>query len=183
LSSEPVDVYALVTASIDSLKPTAEAKNIGVTSEIAPETPDVLGDAQYLQQVFLNLIGNAIKFSDPKAEIRVRVGALDKRNRLTFKVVDTGPGILEEDQSKLFNKFYRSAKVRDHLDGVGLGLSITKNIVEAHGGTIWVESQVGKGTTFSFTLPVVSGDAAAAMRPKERQNRPAISSFLNKSSE
>ncbi|WP_054030160.1 HAMP domain-containing sensor histidine kinase [Desulfatitalea tepidiphila] len=182
LSSEPVDVYALVTASIDSLRPTAEAKNIGITSEIAPETPDVLGDAQYLQQVFLNLIGNAIKFSDPKAEIRVRVGALDKHNRLTFKVVDTGPGILEEDQSKLFNKFYRSAKVRDHLDGVGLGLSITKNIVEAHGGTIWVESQVGKGTTFGFTLPVVSAEAIA-MRPKERQIRSTVSSFLSKSSE
>jgi signal transduction histidine kinase len=73
-------------------------------------------------------------------------------------VVDTGPGILEEDLAKLFNKFYRAAKVREHLDGVGLGLSITKNIVEAHGGTIWVESQVGTGTTFSFTLPAVFSD-------------------------
>ena len=158
LSSEPVDIYALVSASIDSLRPTAEAKHIGIISEIPPDTPDVLGDAQYLQQVFLNLIGNAIKFSDPLTEIWVRTGGMDTRKRLTFSVVDTGPGILEEDLAKLFNKFYRAAKVREHLDGVGLGLSITKNIVEAHGGTIWVESQLGTGTTFSFTLPAVFSD-------------------------
>jgi signal transduction histidine kinase len=169
LSSEPVDIYALVTASIDSLRPTAEAKDIYITSEIPPDSPDVLGDAQYLQQVFLNLIGNAIKFSDPQTEIWVRAGVMDKRNRMTFSVVDTGPGILEEDQGKLFNKFYRAAKVREHLDGVGLGLSITKNIVEAHGGTIWVESEVGKGTTFSFTLPAVFSDGTA--RHKKRMLR------------
>ncbi|MBI5896354.1 MAG: hypothetical protein HZB24_10270, partial [Desulfobacterales bacterium] len=65
---------------------------------------------------------------------------------------------------KLFNKFYRGTTVREHLDGVGLGLSITKNIVEAHGGTIWVESQVGKGTTFSFTLPAVMPNGATGHR-------------------
>jgi signal transduction histidine kinase len=92
------------------------------------------------------------------------VGTLDKRNRLTFSIVDTGPGILEEDLDKLFNKFYRGTVVREHLDGVGLGLSITKNIVEAHGGTIWVESQVGIGTTFSFTLPAFQPEAASGQR-------------------
>ncbi|MFZ1985973.1 MAG: HAMP domain-containing sensor histidine kinase [Desulfatitalea sp.] len=160
----PVDIFALVAACIASIKPTAEAKRVHITSEIQPETPDVMGDAQYLQQVFLNLIGNAVKFSEPKDNIWIRVGAMDKRNRLTFSVVDTGPGILEEDQDKLFNKFYRGTTVREHLDGVGLGLSITKNIVEAHGGTIWVESQVGKGTTFSFTLPAVMQNGASARR-------------------
>ncbi|MBI5063921.1 MAG: HAMP domain-containing histidine kinase [Desulfatitalea sp.] len=164
LHQEPVDIYALVGTCIASLRPTAEAKHVQITSEIQPETPDVLGDAQYLRQVFLNLIGNAVKFSDPRAKIWLRVGAMDKRNRLTFSVVDTGPGILEEDLDKLFNKFYRGTTVREHLDGVGLGLSITKNIVEAHGGTIWVESQVGKGTTFSFTLPAVMPNGATGHR-------------------
>ncbi len=164
LHHEPVDTYALVATCIASLRPTAEAKRVQITSEIMPETPDVLGDAQYLRQVFLNLIGNAVKFSDAQARIWVRVGTLDKRNRLTFSIVDTGPGILEEDLDKLFNKFYRGTAVREHLDGVGLGLSITKNIVEAHGGTIWVESQVGKGTTFSFTLPAVQPNAASGQR-------------------
>jgi signal transduction histidine kinase len=155
LNHEPVDVYALVTVCIDRLKPAAEAKQVRIISEISKETPDVLGDMQYLQQVFLNLIGNAIKFSDPHTRIWVRAEGVDKRNRITFSVVDTGPGILEEDQTKLFNKFYRATTVREHQDGVGLGLSITKNIVEAHGGSIWVQSQIGKGSVFSFTLPSV----------------------------
>ena len=114
----------------------------------------MLGDAQYLQQVLLNLMGNAIKFSDPQSEVWIRVSQNSNKEQLIFKIVDNGPGILEEDQVKLFSKFYRAPSVRDHLDGVGLGLSITKNIVEAHNGTIWVESQVGHGSTFSFTLPL-----------------------------
>ncbi len=154
LHPKRVDTYALVSASIESLKPAAEAKHIQIISEVPTETPDVLGDAQYLQQVFLNLMGNAIKFSDPQANVWVRVEQHNKQNQLTFKIVDNGPGILEEDQVKLFSKFYRAPSVRDHLDGVGLGLSITKNIVEVHNGTIWVESQVGQGSTFSFTLPL-----------------------------
>jgi signal transduction histidine kinase len=154
LHLERVDTYALVAASIESLKPAAEVKQIKITSEVPAEAPDVLGDAQYLQQVFLNLMGNAIKFSDPQSEVWVRVGQHNKQNQLTFKIVDNGPGILEEDQVKLFSKYYRAPSVRDHLDGVGLGLSITKNIVEAHHGTIWVESQVGQGSTFGFTLPL-----------------------------
>ena len=153
LHFEAVDSYALVAACLDSLKASAEAKQIELISEISPDTPDVLGDPQYLQQVFLNLVGNAIKFSDPDTRVCVRASRLNK-NMYEFQVVDNGPGILEEDQAKLFNKFYRAPGVRDHLDGVGLGLSITKNIVEAHAGTIRVQSQVGLGSTFSFTLPV-----------------------------
>jgi signal transduction histidine kinase len=153
-----VDAYALVQASIESLRPAAEAKQIEIKSEIPPETPDILGDAKYLQQVFLNLMGNAIKFSDPQSNVWIRVAQDTKKDLLVFKVADNGPGILEEDQVKLFSKFYRAPSIRDHLDGVGLGLSITKNIVEAHNGTIWVESLVGEGSTFSFTLPLAPPD-------------------------
>jgi signal transduction histidine kinase len=154
LNFEPVDAVALVSSCVESLKPSAEAKEISIHSEIPPETPDVFGDSQYLQQVFLNLMGNAIKFSDAQSAVWVKVGPGPDLISLTFKIIDNGPGILEEDQAKLFNKFYRAPSVRDHLDGVGLGLSITKNIVEAHNGNIWVESVVGKGSTFSFTLPL-----------------------------
>jgi signal transduction histidine kinase len=154
LHLDRVDSFALVATCIESLKPTAEVKQIEITSEVPPETPDVLGDAQYLQQVFLNLMGNAIKFSDPQSNVWIRVSQNSSKDHLVFKIVDNGPGILEEDQIKLFSKFYRAPSVRDHLDGVGLGLSITKNIVEAHKGSIWVESQVGHGSTFSFTLPL-----------------------------
>lgn len=161
LVHEPVDIYSLVAVCIERLKTSAEAKEVQVASEISPETPDVLGDTQYIQQVFLNLIGNAIKFCDPRTRIWVRAGSADEGRRITFSVVDTGPGILEEDQAKLFNKFYRATTVREHQDGVGLGLSITKNIIEAHGGTIWVDSQIGQGTTFSFTLPVAPAEVKA----------------------
>ena len=150
---EDVDCYTLVNVCLDSLKASAEAKQIQLVSEISPDTPDVLGDPQYLQQVFLNLVGNAIKFSDAEARVQVRALRLD-HTTYEFQVIDNGPGILEEDQAKLFNKFYRAPGVRDHLDGVGLGLSITKTIVEAHGGTIRVKSQIGVGSTFSFTLPL-----------------------------
>ena len=156
LHYDPVDSYSLVNACIESLKPSAEQKEIDVRSQISPDTPDVLADAQYLQQVFLNLIGNAIKFSDPQTQVCVKVDATSKDHQLIFRIEDNGPGILEEDQAKLFNKFYRSPSVRDHQDGVGLGLSITKNIVEAHNGQIWVESMVGKGSAFSFTIPLAS---------------------------
>lgn len=152
IQHKPVDSFALVTACIDSLKPVADSKQIELLSLVPPDTPDVLGDPQYLQQVFLNLLGNAIKFSDPDSKVKVRVEVEKIKGMLTFLVIDNGPGILEEDQAKLFNKFYRSPSVRDHQDGVGLGLSITKNIIEAHHGTIWVKSQVGQGSTFSFTL-------------------------------
>lgn len=167
LNYKAVDTFALVAMCVESLKPNAEAKKVSILSELSPETPDIYGDAQYLQQVFLNLIGNAIKFSDTGTQIWIRAGALDKHKRLTLSVVDTGPGILEEDQAKLFNKFYRATTVRDHQDGVGLGLSITKNIVEAHGGAIWVESQVGKGTTFSFTLPTAFSSGTAERGKRE----------------
>jgi signal transduction histidine kinase len=154
LHPDRVDSVALVASCIECLKPTAEVKQIEITSEVPPETPDVLGDSQYLQQVFLNLMGNAIKFSDPGSKVWVRVSRNSKQDELIFRIVDNGPGILDEDQVKLFSKYYRAPSVRDHLDGVGLGLSITKNIVEAHNGTVWVESQVGHGSTFSFTLPL-----------------------------
>ncbi len=79
------------------------------------------------------------------------------QNKLSFFVKDNGPGILEEDQAFLFNKYYRGQRERERLEGVGLGLSIVKNIVESHHGTVWVSSQVGKGSTFGFTLPSAPG--------------------------
>jgi len=153
-----VDVVALSAACIESLKPSAEVKRIEIISEVPTDTPDIMGDPQYLQQIFLNILGNAVKFSDHQDKIWLRIDGIDDFNRLIFSVKDSGPGILEEDQTELFTKFYRGATVREHLDGVGLGLSIAKNIIEAHGGTIWVQSQVGQGSVFSFTLPIAVAD-------------------------
>lgn len=154
IKHDPLDIYNLVTSVIESLRPSAESKQLRLICEIPTGVPPVRGDAQFLTQVFLNLLGNAIKFSDRASCIYLRIADAVKPHQLLFSVADSGPGISETDKRHLFNKFYRSPSVRGHQDGVGLGLSITKNIIEAHSGTIWVESLVGQGSTFSFTLPI-----------------------------
>jgi signal transduction histidine kinase len=117
-----------------------------------------MGDPELLQQLLLNLLGNAIKFTPSGGEVTVRV-QLDQDSageKVAFSISDSGPGISDKDQSLIFYKYYRSPGVRSQVDGVGLGLSISKHIVEAHGGTIWVESRVEEGSTFGFTLPVAA---------------------------
>lgn len=153
IQTKSLEPYSLVSTSVDSLKPAAETKQINLKTLIPDGLPYVIGDAKQIQQVILNLLSNAIKFSEPQCDVIVSVEQDAEPNMLRFSVMDDGPGILEEEQGLLFNKYYRAQNVREHMDGVGLGLSISKNIVEAHGGAIWVESQYGQGSTFSFTLP------------------------------
>jgi signal transduction histidine kinase len=114
----------------------------------------VNGDPDYLQQVLLNLVGNAIKFSCSGGKVVVRV-ELDKDEKsLKFSVSDNGRGIPEEEQPLVFSKYYRVSGVGDQADGFGLGLSVSKQIVEVHGGDIWLESRLGQGSTFGFTIPL-----------------------------
>jgi signal transduction histidine kinase len=117
--------------------------------------PAIVGDRKQLQQALLNYLSNAVKFSGTDTLITIGARQHRSKNRLSFFVRDNGPGILDEDQAFLFNKYYRGQRERERLEGVGLGLSIVKNIVESHHGTVWVNSQVGKGSTFGFTLPSV----------------------------
>ena len=154
INAKSIDPHGLVVESVNSLKAAAQSKQIHLKPLVPEGLPLVMGDPKQIQQVLLNLIGNAIKFSEPENSVEVSVeGDIQNASMMRFSVVDNGPGILEEEQSLLFNKYYRAANVRTHMDGVGLGLSIAKNIVEAHNGTIWVDSQFGNGSTFSFTLP------------------------------
>jgi signal transduction histidine kinase len=113
-----------------------------------------MGDPEHLHQVFMNLIGNAIKFSEPESKITVRAAKKGKK-QLAFYVSDNGPGIPEDEQTLIFNKYYRGRQVRSHMDGVGLGLSISKHIIEVHKGGLWVESEMGVGSTFGVILPTV----------------------------
>jgi len=113
----------------------------------------VSGDHKRLLQVFENLIGNAIKFSKPGDRIVVR--ASPEREGVRFSVADTGPGIDVEALGHVFDPFWQAATRAKKL-GAGLGLPVTKGIVEAHGGRIWVESELGRGTTFYFTVPAAS---------------------------
>jgi signal transduction histidine kinase len=143
------DVVHTVFASVESL---AAEKHLALHMHVPPDLPPGRGDEQRLSQVLLNLVGNAIKFTDT-GEITVQVTTDD--GLFTVAVSDTGPGISEADQQRIFEEFQQadSSSTRKQ-GGTGLGLAIAKKIVEMHGGTMWVESSLGKGSTFWFTLPV-----------------------------
>ena len=116
------------------------------------DLPPGRGDERRLTQVLLNLVGNAIKFTDA-GEVVIKAGASNGEFHLS--VCDTGPGISADDQAKLFQEFQQAENPKTRKkEGTGLGLAISKRIVEMHGGRIWVESRVGQGSVFSLTLPV-----------------------------
>lgn len=143
---------ALITGTLESLQPLAESASLRLCGELPDELPAVCGDAVRLRQVMANLLGNAIKFTPAGGMVTVRAQSSD--DTVTFSVTDTGPGIAEQDLPRLFDRFWRvggTARL-----GTGLGLFIAKGIVEAHGGRLSVESGIGTGSTFSFTLPVAS---------------------------
>jgi signal transduction histidine kinase len=157
IDPKPLDPHAFVIGSVHRMTPAAEAKGISIEADLPSRIPRVMGDADHLQQVLLNLVGNAIKFSPGGETVSVRVEPVrdGDEEKVSFSVSDVGPGIPEDEQSLIFYKYYRATGMRQQVDGVGLGLSISKQIVEAHGGSIWVKSQVGRGSTFGFTLPVL----------------------------
>lgn len=149
IERRPHEPAGLIKDAIESLKPLAERKSLKLMTDQIAELPPVWADRDRVFQVFSNLIGNAIKFTPESGDIRVSVGRGE--NCAVFSVRDSGPGISPENLPHIFDRFWQ-AKHAAKL-GTGLGLSIAKGIVEAHGGTIRAESQVGQGTTFVFTLP------------------------------
>jgi PAS domain S-box-containing protein len=139
-----------VIDSLKSFQSMASDKNISLTEEIPPDLPEIQVDTGRIRQVFFNLLSNAIKYSDPGGSVNFKVEK--RKNDLLFRVSDRGIGMSRKALQHLFERFYRA---EDNLarGGTGLGLYITKQIVEAHGGHIWVESKVNEGSTFSFDLP------------------------------
>jgi signal transduction histidine kinase len=137
-------------------------------AEVDPDLPVVLADPNRIHQALSNLIGNAVKFSSEDSEIVV--GARRAGDSMTFFVSDHGVGIPREEQSKVFSRFHRATNAHDSgTPGAGLGLYITRGIVEAHGGEIGFETELGVGSTFSFTLPTVEGK----VRSEEEAYRPS----------
>ena len=135
-----------------TLEPLAADKKLAFKVEVAPKMPAGHGDGRRLTQVLINLVGNAIKFTDV-GEVVIKATATDGLFHLSVR--DTGPGISATDQAKLFQEFQQADNaITRKKGGTGLGLAISKRIVEMHGGKIWVESRVGQGSTFAFTVPV-----------------------------
>lgn len=150
LRYERVDPLALVQTAADRLRPQVERARLTLTVTNGEELRQIDVDRTRIEQVVINLVHNAIKFTPPGGEIRVDVR--QEAGRTTIRVADTGVGIAEEEQLRLFERFYKSDKARNS-GGTGLGLAIAKHIVQAHGGEISVESVVGEGATFIVSLP------------------------------
>jgi GAF domain-containing protein len=143
------EVVQTVSTAVESL---AAEKKLALKIEVAPDLPPGKGDERRITQILLNLVGNAIKFTEIG---EVRIQATTRDGDFVVSVSDTGPGIAPADQQKIFEEFQQAdSSTTRKKGGTGLGLSIARRIIELHGGRIWVESAPGKGSTFSFTLPV-----------------------------
>lgn len=144
-----------LTNIVESVRKTAHSllveRPVALVVDIAPDLPTVSGDKQRILQVLLNIVSNACKFTK-EGEVKIKVQRQD--NKVQFSVSDTGPGIASEDFATVFEKFGQTQTGLRQGSGTGLGMPISKSLVEAHGGEIWIESELGKGATFHFTLPL-----------------------------
>jgi GAF domain-containing protein len=152
LSIQDYSIKDVVHGVYSAVEPLASGKKLAFKIDVPPNLPPARGDDRRLTQVLLNLVGNAIKFTDV-GEVAVKAAA--SNGAYTISVRDTGPGIAEADQAKIFDEFQQADSTQTKAKGgTGLGLSIAKRIIEMHGGKLWVESSLGAGSTFSFTVPL-----------------------------
>ncbi|HJX11989.1 MAG TPA: HAMP domain-containing sensor histidine kinase [Dehalococcoidales bacterium] len=151
LQPEPVDMKSLIQGTGVQVSPLLRAKKQNLSIDLPPSLPIIHGDGQRLEQVVLNLLTNAAKFTPEGGNISLKVHR--EEDGLVVAVKDDGIGIPREEQSRLFKPYSRLSADRQRHPGLGLGLALAKQIVELHGGKIWVDSEPGKGSTFSFFLP------------------------------
>ena len=152
LSLSDYSLKSVIQTVFSAVEPLAAQKKITLSVHVAPELPQGRGDERRLTQVLLNLVGNAIKFTDA-GEVSIKGSAVN--GSFNVAVRDTGPGISSADQAKLFQEFQQADNsITRKKGGTGLGLAISRRIIELHGGRIWVDSRLGQGSTFSFMLPV-----------------------------
>ncbi len=167
LNITPVEMAALINETVQSLRLESERKGMQVTVDAPPGLPPVMADQRRISQVFLNLFSNAVKYTFEGGRIHVRA-FLNRANMLQVDVEDNGVGLTAEQRKKLFRPFYRADNpLRDVAGGTGLGLAIAKQIVEQHGGEMWVQSEHGRGSTFSFILPLQQTDSNDADKDAE----------------
>jgi len=155
---EIVQLENILLYTLDILSGQIKAKYLTVNVDHSPALPPIKGNPLRLRQMFDNLIGNAIKYSKPNGNIKISL--ISESSQLIFQITDDGPGIPKADLPRVFEKFYRGQNVPDGVSGSGLGLAIVKSIVESHQGRVWVESQVGHGSSFFVVLPVYETSAS-----------------------
>ena len=154
MKMEQQGLKTIISDVADLISIQCKNKNIELITNIQKDTPPVLADRTQLERVFINLLGNAVKFTPEDGKITIKTHTED--NVIQVDISDTGIGIPPDSLSMLFEEFYRvDNPINQLVKGTGLGLSLVKHIIEAHKGKIWVESKPGKGSTFSFTLPAI----------------------------
>jgi signal transduction histidine kinase len=154
----PLDLAALVGRVVAEYRPQQASKSQQLDLYLAPGLPAALCDEVRTAQVVANLVSNALKYTPEGGRIKVRVEPAPDEGFLMVSVADTGMGISAEDQPKLFSRFYRTTGARmSGAGGTGLGLYVTRSLVELQGGRIWLESEVGRGSTFYTTFAIAEG--------------------------
>jgi signal transduction histidine kinase len=152
ISSDAFNLKDSIEKAIQTITPLAEMKALTVTADIQPEVGIIVSDQRRVEQILLNLLNNAVKFTN---EGEVRLECTIKKKKIVISIIDTGIGIKENDQERLFKPFQQiDSGLSRKYEGTGLGLSICKRLVEKLGGKIWLKSRWGKGSTFTFTLPL-----------------------------
>ena len=170
----PNDVIVLLEQSLQNVRLLAQKKGLSLEVIYAPSLPLLIVDEGRILQVFNNLLSNAVKFTPPGGKISIATALChsrkDQQAWVEVRITDTGVGIPAEEVERIFDRFYQSAYHQKHnQQGTGLGLAIARHIVEAHGGKMWVESQIGAGSTFTCRLPL-SGNEAEKLPQLARQS-------------
>ena len=148
----PASIVDLIAGGITLVRERATTRGVSLRTDVAADLPLIQADARKLKQVIVNLLTNAVKFTPSGGTVTAR--AVRSANDVVISVADTGVGIAPRDQARIFQEFEQASHGKDAEEGTGLGLTLAKKLVELHGGRIWVESELGVGSTFSFTLPI-----------------------------
>ena len=173
LDLRAIPIREVVMQVVGTLQGRAQNKNIALQVDVPETLPLVWGDSNRVAQILTNLISNAVQYTPPGG--RVTISARPNGDMMEVSVADTGIGISKEDQRKIFDRFFRADDpLVQETPGTGLGLPITASLVQMHGGQIWVESELGEGSTFTFTLPLAVTRAATPSPPAPSQGAPVL---------
>ena len=152
---EPVHLADIVPTLVEGIQDHAHRKNISIEVSIPPVLPPIMADKDALKELFFNLINNAVKYTNDGGEVGISIR--QEENWIEIDVTDTGIGISSEDLPKIFDEFFRSSNAKARkIEGTGVGLAIVNEVVEAHKGKLEVQSELGKGTTFTVKLPLAN---------------------------